>query len=148
MKNIINYEEKYLDQVVELFIDVFSKEPWNDSWDSNKDAENFLIDIVNTPGFKSLLYIKDEKVIGALFGHTIKWCEGDEFYIREFFVNSDFQGEGIGTKLMEKLEKELKKENIYTIVLLTEKNTEAKKFYHNKGFEIIDDIVFMYKNYK
>ena len=148
MESIINYHDKYIEQVVDLFIDVFSKEPWNDSWKSNKHAEEFLQDIVDTPGFKSLLYIKDDKVIGALFGHTIKWCEGDEFYIREFFVDSNFQGEGIGTKLMEELERKLKKEDIHTVVLLTERNTEARKFYENKGYKINDDIVFMYKNYK
>ncbi len=147
MESIINYENKYLDQTVELFIDVFSKEPWNDNWKSNKHAEEFLQDIVNTPGFKSLLYIKDDKVIGALFGHTIKWCEGYEFYIREFFVDSNFQGEGIGTKLMKELERKLKKEDIHTVVLLTERRTQAKKFYENKGYKINNDIVFMYKNY-
>ena len=148
MESIINYHDKYIEQVVDLFIDVFSKEPWNDSWKSNKNAEEFLQDIVDTPGFKSLLYIKDDKVIGVLFGHTIKWCEGDEFYIREFFVDSNFQGKGIGTKLMEELERKLKKEDIHTVVLLTERNTEARKFYENKGYKINDDIVFMYKNYK
>jgi len=148
MESIINYKKKYLNQVVDLFIDVFSQEPWNDSWDSNKHAEEFLQDIVNTPGFKSLLYLKDDKVIGALFGHIIKWYEGDELYIREFFIDSNFQGKGIGTKLMNKLEKELKIEDIHTIVLLTERDTEAKKFYDNKGFEVNNDIVFMIKNYE
>lgn len=36
MDKIIYYKDKNIDEVVELFLDVFENEPWNDNWPSKK----------------------------------------------------------------------------------------------------------------
>jgi ribosomal protein S18 acetylase RimI-like enzyme len=146
MDSIVKYQEKYLDDIITLFINVFKEEPWNDNWFSNKQAGKYLLDIINIPGFEGYLYISNDEVIAGLFGHLIRWWEGDEYFIKEFFVDPDFQGDGIGSKMMDKLNKELKKNNINTIVLLTDLHSPAADFYKKRGFTEKSDLKFMYKN--
>ena len=40
---VIKLTEKYLDQCVDLFIDTFSREPWNDEYDSRQQVKDFFI---------------------------------------------------------------------------------------------------------
>lgn len=86
MGNIIRYKEEKLDEIVGLFLEVFENDPWNDNWPSKKKAKNYLLDIINIPGFKGCLKIRDNKLIGVMLGHVVQWWQGDEFFIKEFFI--------------------------------------------------------------
>ncbi len=62
----------------------------------------------------------------------------NEFYIDTLSVNPNFQGEGIGTKLIEAITEKAKAENHKKIgLLVAEKNPNAKKLYLRSGFKII-----------
>ena len=146
MDKIIYCEEKYIDEVVQLFLDVFENEPWNDSWPSKEKAKQYLLDITNTPGFIGYLKYKDNQLIGALLGHIVHWWEGDEFFIKEFFVDRHLQNKGIGSQLMEHLKVDLQNKNVHTMLLLTESNAPAAKFYQKRGFKVSSHTIFMFKN--
>ena len=146
MDKIIYYKDKNIDEVVELFLDVFENEPWNDNWPTKQKAKNYLVDIINTPGFIGYLNYKEEKLAGVLFGHIVKWWEGDEYFIKEFFIDRKLQGEGIGSQMMEQLKTDLKNKDVHTMILLTENHAPAAQFYQKRGFKVSSHNVFMFKN--
>ena len=146
MGKIIKFNDKYIDDIVNLFLVVFENEPWNDNWPSPKKAKNYLLDIVNTPGFKGYIHLTGEKISGVLLGNVVRWWEGDEFFIKEFFVDKKYQGKGIGTKIIKHLETKLDNEDIKTFILLTQKHTPAAEFYEKNQFKVSSHTVFMFKN--
>lgn len=146
MEKLIKYKEEKLDEIVDLFLEVFENEPWDDNWPSKKKAKNYLVDIVNTPGFKGHLKFKDNKLIGVLLGHVVQWWQGDEFFIKEFFIKKSAQGAGFGSEMLNHLEASLAQNDIETILLLTEKNAPAAKFYVRKDFKVSPQTIFMHKN--
>lgn len=55
---------------VELFINVFNQEPWNDNW-SNEYAEQYLKDFINTPGFKGIVFEDGSIIKGFIFSGSV-----------------------------------------------------------------------------
>ena len=146
MENITRYREKNLNEILDLFIEVFEKEPWNDNWPSKEKAKNYLLDIINTPGFKGYLKFRENELIGVLFGNIVQWWQGDEFFIKEFFIKKSVQGKGIGSEMLNFLEDSLAQNNVETIILLTENNAPAVKFCEHKEFKMSSHTIFLYKN--
>lgn len=71
------FEEKYLEECVDLFIDTFSKEPWNDEYDSRDQVKAFFINHIE----KLLL---DENVQGMIL-NTEKDYPSCKFYEKNGF---------------------------------------------------------------
>jgi len=66
-----------------------------------------------------------------------------EFEIYEIYVDPLLQGKGVGSKLILHLQKVLANNNVHQTTLLTRKSTAAFEFYKSKGYQCIDDIVFL-----
>lgn len=111
-----------------------------------KKAKHYLLDIINTPGFIGYLKYQEEKLAGVLLGHIVKWWEGNEYFIKEFFIDGQLQGEGIGSQMMEQLKADLIKRDVHTMILLTENHAPAAQFYQKRGFKVSPHTVFMFKN--
>jgi ribosomal protein S18 acetylase RimI-like enzyme len=134
-----------LGRCVQLFVDVFSREPWEDQWPSIQRAAAYLSDIVSMPGFKGFIAYEGRTSLGLCFGHVVQWWSGDQFYLDEFCVATGVQRHGIGTSLMEHTRAQLQENGIQFVVLLTEKKTLAERFYLKQGFEASTKTVFMYQ---
>ncbi|MFU0791873.1 MAG: GNAT family N-acetyltransferase [Virgibacillus proomii] len=133
-----------LEECSGLMLKVFNRSPWFDKWNSVQHVQKYLKEFLNNPVFIGFVIEQNNKIIGACFGHTKSWYEGEEYYIDEYFVDSTLQHSGIGSKLLDYIKKYLVSKNIHCIVLLTEKNLPAEKFYKKHGFEVKSDNIFMY----
>ncbi|MEW9096067.1 MAG: GNAT family N-acetyltransferase [Clostridiaceae bacterium] len=131
----------------ELMLKVFNGEPWFDKWESVNQVQKYLKEFVDNPVFIGFAIEENNKILGACFGHTRSWYEGEEYYIDEYFIDSDLQCNGIGSKLMNYIKEYLIFKNIHCIVLLTEKDFPAEQFYKKHGFEIKNNTIFMYNNF-
>lgn len=60
-------------------------------------------------------------------------------YISRLYTDKDFQGKGIGSALLKKLEEEAMNLGLKEIKL--ESTTSAKPFYESKGYEVIEKIL-------
>jgi aminoglycoside 6'-N-acetyltransferase I len=136
------FEEKNLLKCTKTFIDVFNQEPWNDEW-KNETARQYLLDFTNTPGFKGIIAVDGEEIIGFIFGTRKCWWSGDEFFINEMCVKIKEQNTGVGSKLMNYLLKELKSDGVSTISLLTDRGIPAEAFYKKNGFSEIKRLIFL-----
>lgn len=138
-------EEKDLRTCAEIYADVFNSEPWNDNW-SIETAYNRLRDIYVSPKFIGVMYTNNGVIKGAAFGNCEQWYEGMHLNVKEMFVSSELQGQGIGTLLLNEIESEAKKTDVRTIILFTEKNCKTDDFYKKNGFSELDFMSMLEKN--
>lgn len=137
--------EKYLEQCIELYIDVFNSEPWNETW-TYQSASERLTDLINTPKFLGFLLFDNDNLIGFIAGNSKKTYSGLTFYLAELCINNQTQGKGYGSKLLHYLEDELKQRNIQSLYLLTATGGLAEAFYLKNQYIINDSRVVIKKN--
>ncbi|KST66823.1 hypothetical protein BC008_36505 [Mastigocoleus testarum BC008] len=146
-EEILTLTSEHLDACANLLVQVFNKEPWNESW-SFDSARTLLWEIFHTPGFvgfvfcdrKKLLQVDSkmlqagQELLGFIAGYSEQSCNYRRFFLREICVRSDRQRQGIGKKLLRHLVETLSTMDINLIYLLTMKDGELKKFYTKNGF--------------
>lgn len=140
------FENSYLDECTRLFLKVYSVEPWNDKWESFEQARDYLLEFINNPVFSGYIVSKDSKIIGVCLGHQRSWWSGKSYYMNEFFIDNDLQGQGIGTQFMDLIKKNLIEQGIKGIVLITEKGIPAEMFYKKNNFQVSQSNIFMVCN--
>jgi len=134
-----------MDRSVQVFMEVFSQEPWGDQWPTPQRAREYLLDLANAPGFRGFVVHEGSTILGMCFGHKVRWWAGDEYFVDEFCIDSDVQQRGLGTQLMAHAKKALMREGVQFMVLLTDRQTPAESFYVRQGFQTSAKTVFMYK---
>ena len=85
-------------------------------------------------------------MVAVCFGHKRSWWTGKEFFIDELFVANGIQGNGIGTRLLHYVERNLFILDCMKLTLLTNKDIAAEDFYLKKGFIINQNKIIMTKN--
>lgn len=79
----------------------------------------------------------DEKIIGFLWAYKRIFLGESKLHISHVVVNSEFRGFGIGTSMINQLEKLALEKDIKVIELLTtSENTNTIQFYKNYGFNV------------
>ena len=133
------------DEIVDLFIEVYKNEPWNEVWDkkiAQKKIEDFLSSNISE---NYCVTDGDNKIIGVLLGRRQYYIDSKELYVDEYFIDTNYQNQGIGRKFMEYIEEEMKQKGYSCIILLTEKSFPSEYFYSKIGFKTKDETIFMYK---
>lgn len=143
--NIREFKPSDLELCVELFMDVFNKEPWNDQWTYDR-AKLYLMNYVDTPGFIGVVSAHEAAISGFIFGVSKYWWKGNEFFIHEMCVRTEHHRSGTGTNMLQFLEQLLIQEGIQDMALLTNRDIPAEKFYMKNGFKEIKRLVFLAKN--
>ncbi|MCB2312953.1 GNAT family N-acetyltransferase [Clostridium tagluense] len=145
MNNIISIENQHILKCSELYIEVFNAEPWNDKW-TLETAHKRLNDIYISTNFEGVLYVEDEQIKGAIFGNYEQFYDGIHYNLREMFISNELQGQGIGSKLINELEKRLKGIGVTTIILFTSKENKTSEFYSKNNFTEWDSMAMMGKD--
>ena len=132
-----------IELIKELFISVFTIEPWNDDWSNQEQLDLYMSDLVGQSNSLTYGLFEDEKLIGVSMGHIRHWFSGTEYYIDELCIRTDKQGQGIGTYFLNEIEKGIKEIGLVHIFLLTENNVPAYGFYQKNGFhELKNNVAF------
>ncbi|GIO25214.1 GNAT family N-acetyltransferase [Oceanobacillus sp. J11TS1] len=133
-------------EMKELFLDVFSNEPWFDKWDNEKQLNSYIKDLTENNNSLSLaLYDEKDKLIGCSLGYIFNWWEGREYFIKEFFISRKRQNQGAGSIFLALINNILSTEEIRHITLTTEKTVPAYQFYKKNGFSVLKDSVYLVK---
>lgn len=145
MSNICDLKEEDLKGCAKLFLKTFGEEPWLEPWTFER-AKKRLEDVFFTPGFKGAVVKEGEEIKGAILGSLEQWYDGENFCIKEFFVDSKTQGKGYGRQLLEFLEEELIRDHKVGIIhLWTMGKSRAEIFYGKSGYEIPEELIMMRK---
>ncbi|HEL2034616.1 TPA: GNAT family N-acetyltransferase [Streptococcus suis] len=134
-----------LEMVKQIFLSVFSQEPWNDDWLDKEQLDCYIGDLLGHPRALGFGLFDQEKLIGLSLGYIRFWYEGTEYRIEEFCISRDYQGQGHGASLLADIEKQLADRKIVHILLQTERNLSAYSFYKKCGFRALEEDVTMVK---
>ena len=134
MLNLKRLTIKDKEIITDVFISVFTKEPWNDDWSNTNQLDMYINDLVGQ-GY-SLTYglFDDNELIGISLGYVKHWYSGTEYIINEFCIKTDRQGAGAGSFFIAEIEKAIKELGIKQIFLLTDSNVPAYNFYKKNCF--------------
>ena len=129
--------------IKELFVSVFSAEPWNDDWSNENQLDLYIHDLISQNNSLTFGLYEGAELIGISMGHIKHWYTGTEYYIDELCVSTSQQGKGVGTLFIGEIEKACKELGLTHILLLTEKNVPAFTFYKKQQFyELKNSVAF------
>jgi len=122
---------KDIDECSALYSQVFSSEPWNEPWTKPISLKR-LTHIFESNGSLGVL-AEDNGIKGFILGNSEPFHFGEMFYLREMCVDNNSQGQGIGTKIISELYKELESIETKGLYLVTEHDIPAVQFYEKNG---------------
>ena len=157
MLKIVEYKEKYLEQISNLIIQDLLTVNSNDYGIERvkKMAEDFTVEkLQNSLSKRKKVFVAliDDNIVGTA-GIDKSWYSDDEYWILTVFVKPENHGQGIGKKLIKKIEE-------YTTTLPVKKliipaSITAHEFYYKLGYKYKDgkkelndeDMYIMEKNF-
>ena len=147
---IVEYEEKYLEDVRDLLVELEEyileiDEDHLDQLHPEYREKMALIDLkeVDENNGKCYLYLEDNKVLGLIMGAIFPYDPNDYLdykcpkrgEITELIVSKHTRSKGIGQKLMDKMEEYFKSVGCeYVFVEVFGYNKNAINFYQKKGY--------------
>lgn len=126
--------------------ETFSREPWNDNWNDEKQFHLYILDLIDNKNSLSLGLYEHGELIGVSLGRIKHWYTGTEYWIDDLAILPKVQGHGCGSKFIDMIEDLVKKQDIVGIVLFTEKDIPAYSLYVKKCFEEKKERVFFEKH--
>ena len=138
-------DESAISVIKELYVSVFSKEPWNDDWSDEKQLHLYIRDLTGQSNSLTFGLFDGTELIGVSMGHIKHWYTGTEYFIDELCVSTAKQGQGIGTLFLNMIEKACRELGLKHIFLLTENDVPAFEFYKKRGFSKLENSVSLAK---
>ncbi len=140
MEHIGTLKEEHLDECARLTVSTFNAEPWNAKYNF-ETAKKELTWTLDVRGFLGLASF-DDGVVAFAVGYVEQDDEWEVFCLRTLCVRLGAQGNGVGSRLMQRLKEELGKIGVNLIYLTTPRGTPAESFYKN-GYRVSDEGVVM-----
>ena len=131
--NLDVYRPEDVNEAATLFVTVFAKAPWNETWDQ-RDAEEHLRRIADGRYGVGFVARDDRGICGVLLGRLDRWRHHDAFTIEELYVRD--QRRGIGSALLVHAERHLLERGVTSISLVTRDDTPASAFYAKHGYTV------------
>ncbi len=139
-------DESCSGEIRELFVNVFTKEPWNDDWSDENQLRLYIHDLVGQDNSLTFGLYEGNELIGVSMGHIKHWYTGTEYYIDELCISTEKQGHGAGTLFVGEIEKACGEMGLTHLFLLTGKDVPAFRFYKNQDFRAAENMVAFVKN--
>ena len=131
----------------ELFKSVISGPPWYEDWSDGKQLDEYFRDLIEVRNPVNFGLYEDDKLIGLSVGRMKHWCGGNEYWIEEFCIHTDYQGKGCGTEFISMIENRLAVQGYHQIFLFTDRNKPAYRFYHKLGFEELPHLAAFFREF-
>ena len=147
MATLVELNDSNFEDIKALFLDVFTRPPWNDDWSDEEQLNQYLKDLMVARTPLVLGLVEDDKLIGMSIGNVRHWYEGTEYYVDELCIRTGEQGKGYGSKFLSLIEEHLEGLGVHTIYLTTDRDVPAYGFYRSRGFKEVPDDVALYKTF-
>lgn len=127
-------DENAFAEIKELFVGVFTAEPWKDDWSDKIQLDLYIHDLIGQSNSLTFGLYEGAELIGISMGRIKHWYTGTEYCIDELCIQSAKQGRGLGRRFVSEIERACKQLGLTHIFLLTEDNVPAFEFYKKLGF--------------
>ena len=120
--------------------EAFKVEPWKENWTVEQAYRRFD-EIMSAKNALGYCMYDHEQVICTVVGRVMTYLDYKEYNIDDFSVLPSYQGQGIGSKMIEYIRSDLKGVEYFT--LTTHADYPSVSFYTKNGIELSKEIVFM-----
>ncbi len=127
-----------------LFMRAFNAPPWNDEWTLETASERLEMMLDGRAAYGIAAY-SDEKLCAMAVGCFERYCEKLVFNLREFCVERELKGRGVGTEFFRELENRLIEKGADEITLNTLRGDDTEIFYIRQGMKNETDMTVMTK---
>lgn len=135
-----------IEMIKELFLSVFTIEPWNDDWSDQKQLDLYLHDLIGQSNSLTYGLFEKDKLIGVSMGRIKHWFSGTEYCIDELCIETKKQRKGVGSFFLKEIENGIKDLGLVDIFLQTERTVPAYDFYKKNGFYELEEHVSFCKS--
>ncbi|MEQ1065036.1 GNAT family N-acetyltransferase [Acinetobacter sp. XH1741] len=119
----------------EVYCSAFSNEPWNERFDDLEPIRKYFESYFQYSCSLGFCAKWENQLIGVGMGHIHPTIQGIRYYLDDFFIHIEYQGKGVGSKLLSYIEGKCRENNIETIVLHTLRESISEDFYKKHGFK-------------
>jgi aminoglycoside 6'-N-acetyltransferase I len=126
-----------------ILVDAYNGEPWNDEWTHAKALEKLMC-FYQSPKFMGWMAYEGDELLGCCVGNIEPYYTGDYFYLKEMFVSGSSQRTGVGSRLMEVINQDLKTMGIEMVILFTSNEGFPFQFWKHHGFGEIPGMRMMH----
>lgn len=110
------------------------------SWKRLNHSNNEIDRLLTSPNTTLFLYILNNSIIGYVLTETININDKNVLFINYIYVIAKYRRNGIGNDLMNSVINHAASKKLKRIVLVTDINTNAYKWYRRLGFKHDKDI--------
>lgn len=103
----IRITKRHLSKIRSAFLQIFSGEPWNDVWEDGQ-LKRYLHELAGNKNSLSFGLFDKNELIAISLGRIKHWCSGTEYCIEEFGVIPPWQGKGIGSEFLSRIQSALR----------------------------------------
>ncbi|MEG0376917.1 MAG: GNAT family N-acetyltransferase [Eubacterium sp.] len=134
-----------LKEAAVLFTKAFNTSPWNDHFTCERSEKRLSMMLDGKSADGMVAFDEEDHMVGMLVG--LYECDDEHlvFMIREFCVDAEKKGQGIGTKLLNAMTDYLKKKDVEEMILLTLRTDETEGYYKHLGYKNVEKMVMMHK---
>ncbi len=144
-KVLKNYQSQDLHACVDLYVEIFTSEPFNYQWMEKEKIIRYFDDLLHTPKFRGFVYYEGETLLGACLGVRSDYFDTIQYEIKEIFVAQSLQRKSIGSQMLSAIEQRLQVEGIQLITLLCSIRTAAFDFYVKNAYTQNFHTIHFYK---
>lgn len=131
MAEVTEIRDEYIEELSEALIMAYGRKPWSETWTPGQ-AKKSIQYTASGPASRGYAVLEDGKAVGALIGQ-IQLYRTYEFFINQIYVHPEYQGRGLAKKMLLHAARELSKEGITGIELIT--IPYDREFYEACGYE-------------
>ena len=96
-----------LEETERVFLEIFSREPWNDAW-SGEQLRRYMLEIMGNDNSLSFGMEENGALVAIALGRVKHRYAGTEYLVEELGVLPAWQGRGVGSALLAGMRRVLK----------------------------------------
>lgn len=133
--------KKDLIEMAEIFRIESSKKPYDQKWTKKTALEKVKKCLKEQDVFVTIV---EDKIVGFITSYR-EPDNKNKAYVDEFWISKEFQGRGIGRKVMQFVEKFYKAKGVEMIHLVAGRKAGAYRFYRKLNYKESEESVFLEK---
>lgn len=126
-----------LDSAALLYQETFNGPPWNEGW-GIEAARDRLKMILLAPNGLGVLASQEGTPIAFAIGYVETWVAGSHFQLKEMCTARAQQRQGVGSFVLEFLQRTLKERGVVQVFCETRSGVPAEAFFRGRGFRTLN----------